>query len=78
MKSAGKQSQNTWRVVRSLFDARLFWEEESGKKGDRFNVNNMVGTGREAQHEMLLRRAQVLYSKLFGKPEQSQVSPECN
>ena len=55
-----------------MIDARLFWEEESGKKGDRFNVNNMVGTGHEAQHELLLRRAQVLYTKLFGKSEQNQ------
>jgi len=64
-----------WSILGVLFDevSRLFWEEESGKKGDRFNVNTMVGTGHEAQHEMLLRRAEALYAKLFGRAKQSQV-----
>ena len=43
---------------------RKFWEEESGKKGDRFCVERVVGT-RGSEHDMLLNRANVLYDTLF-------------
>ena len=29
-----------------------YWEEESGKKGDRFRVESMIGTGAAMEHEM--------------------------
>ncbi len=45
---------------------RKYWEEESGKKGDRLDVESMIGTGAGTEHEMLLKRAKVLYGTLFG------------
>ena len=33
---------------------RKYWEEESGKKGDRLDVESMIGTGAGTEHEMLL------------------------
>ena len=50
--------------------ARKHWEDESGKKGDRFTVEDVVGK----DHEMLLKRATVLYDTLFWKAKgQSEV-----
>ncbi len=45
---------------------RKYWEEESGKKGDKFDVEGMVGTHWGTEHEMLLKRAHVLYDMLFA------------
>ena len=44
---------------------RKFWEEESGKKGDRFDLEAVVGA-RGSDHDMLLKRAVVIYDTLFG------------
>ena len=44
---------------------RKHWEEESGKKGDRFDIEVVVGQ-RGAEHDMLMKRAVVLYTTLFG------------
>ena len=51
---------------------RKHWASESGKKGDRFDVEAKIGMGPEAEHEMLLSRAQTLYEQLFPKQDQRQ------
>lgn len=45
--------------------ARKYWEAESGKKGDRFDVEAMIGASGSAHHEMMLSRAVNLYESLF-------------
>ena len=37
----------------------------ANKKGDRFNIEDVIGT-RGADHDMLLERATVLYEMVFG------------
>ena len=49
------------------FAVRKHWEDESGKKGDRFTVESMIGTGPGTDHDLLLKRATVLYDTLFWK-----------
>ena len=44
---------------------RKYWEAEYGKKGDRFDVEAMVGAHGSAQHKMMLSRAVNLYESLF-------------
>ena len=44
---------------------RKQWEEESGKKGDRFNLGAVVGE-RGSDYEMLVKRAETLYISIFG------------
>ena len=67
--ACGAASKGQMPILAVLFDevTRKYWEEESGKKGDRFDVESMVGTGHGSEHEMLLKRAQVLYDTLFWK-----------
>ena len=48
-----------------LLCCRKHWEEESGKKGDRFNVEDVMGN-RGADHDMLLKRASVITESVFG------------
>ena len=50
-------------VLSMCCDARKHWEDDSGKKGDRFTVEDMVGK----DHEMLFKRATVMYDTLFWK-----------
>ena len=71
MKSAGVclTSVHVHEVLSVCFDVRKHWEDESGKKGDRFTVENMVGTGPGTDHEMLIKRATVVYDTLFWKPK---------
>jgi len=45
---------------------RKHWEEESGKRGDKFDVSVVVGTGFHSDHQMLFKRATTLYNTLFG------------
>ena len=45
---------------------RKYWDEQSGKLGDKFDVESMVGVHAGAQHDMLLKRAEVLHNTLFG------------
>lgn len=57
-------------ALRMCVASRKHWEDESGKKGDRFTVEDAVGK----DQEMLLKRATVLYDTLFWKAkEQSEV-----
>ena len=53
-------------VVDRFCTPRKYWEEESGKKGDRFSVEDMVGTHAGSDHEMLVKRSIVMYDTLFG------------
>ena len=52
-------------ALHQLPHRRRHWEEESGKRGDRFNVGEALGK-RGADHEMLHSRAASLYETLFG------------
>ena len=52
--------------------SRKHWEDESGKKGDRFTVEDMVGK----DHEMLFKRATVICDTLFWKAK-GQAEVEC-
>ena len=69
MKSAGvcRTSVHVNGVLSVCCGVRKHWEDESGKKGDRFTVENMVGTGPGTDHEMLIKRATVVYDTLFWK-----------
>ena len=46
---------------------RKHWEAESGKKGDAFVVQSMIGTGEGTDHLWLKEQALVLYDTLFNK-----------
>ena len=69
MKSAGvcMTSVPATAVPIACLDVRKHWQAESGKKGDRFTVENVIGTGPGTDHDMLLKRATILYDTLFGK-----------
>ena len=54
-------------VLINCLDVRKHWEDDSGKKGDRFTVESMIGTGPGTDHDMLLKRATVVYDTLFWK-----------
>ena len=57
-------------ALRICVASRKHWEDESGKKGDRFTVEDVVGK----DQDMLLKRATVLYDTLFWKAKgQSEV-----
>jgi hypothetical protein len=56
---------------------RKYWEEESGKKGDRFDVEKMIGAGPGTEHAMLLKRAEVLFGTLFWRAQAPQVVCLC-
>ena len=46
---------------------RKYWQEQSGKLGNRFDIEAVVGS-RGAEHAMLLDRAKDLYDAGRGKP----------
>lgn len=68
MKLAGQRRTVVYNAMAGLhgFPCRKYWEEESGKKGDSFDVESVIGHG--AEHAMLRERAEVLYDTLFGAP----------
>ena len=55
---------------------RKHWEEESGKKGDRFDLEAAVGA-RGSDHDMLLKRAENLYESLFSNEKGVRVCMAC-
>jgi hypothetical protein len=49
-----------------VFDARKHWESESGKMGDHFDVESMIGSGAGSSYEMLVGEAKDLWDALLA------------
>ena len=67
--ACGASSEGQMPILAVSFDevTRKYWEEESGKKGNKFEVESMVSAGPGSEHEILLKKAQALYDTLFWK-----------
>ena len=51
----------------SFLVGRKYWESESGKRGDSFTVEAMIGTGAGTEYEVLIQDAKDLWDAFFSK-----------
>ena len=51
----------------SFLVGRKYWESESGKRGDSFNVEAMIGMGAGTEYEVLIQDAKDLWDAFFSK-----------
>lgn len=51
----------------SFLVGRKYWESESGKRGDSFTVEAMIGMGAGTEYEVLIQDAKDLWDAFFSK-----------